>query len=350
MREEVLALVKRHMPGPFRQAGGSNVLTKCPFHKGGEERKPSFSVNLEKAVFQCFTCHEAGDLKTLLRKLGIPRGLVDTETSFIQPLLEKQREAFKFERANTFKNTDPFRADYVLPETILGIYDMCPTKLLSDGFDMRLLQDWEIGFDRFNQRITYPLRDMYGNLAGISGGSTLPDQWPKYKVYQGGRRLDTGQWVQGDFGKWFDQTYPAYICENHDFLWNFHRVRPRLEGMSEADATLYLVEGFKACMWMVQSGFPNTVALMGSYISDRQQKMIHRLGCNVVLCLDNDKAGRDATLRVGKLLWKPMYARVKVMQYPAGDDQTQPDDYESAALHEMVSWSKPFHEHERGRR
>jgi DNA primase len=342
MREEVLSLLQRHLAGPFRQAGGSNVLTKCPFHGGGQERKPSFSVNLEKGVFQCFTCHEAGDIRLLLKKLGLPRVLVDNETQFIQPLLDRQRELHKLERANTFKNSDPFKADFVLPEQFLGVYEVCPTLLLEKGFNIRLLQDLEVGYDRFNQRITYPLRDMYGNLAGISGGATQPWQSPKYNVYQGGRRLEHGQWQVGDFGKWFDETYPGYRCENHDFLWNFDRVWPRLEALSASDATLYIVEGFKACMWMIQAGFQNTVALMGSYISDRQQKMIHRLGCTVVLCLDNDKAGLNASERIGDLLWQPMYGRVKVMKYPEGHQDTQPDSYPAEVLVPMVGASKPY--------
>lgn len=339
MKDHVLALLRKYLPGPFRPSGGSNVLTRCPFHKGGEEKKPSFSVNLEKALYHCFTCHEAGDIKRLLRMVGVARSTIDSELAAIKPLLDKNRELQKIEKLNVFGDMDPFKADYILPEVILGVYEWMPMKLIEDGFNPILLQDMEIGFDRNNLRITYPLRDMYGNLAGFSGGATEPEQWPKYKVYQGKRKGLEGQWYNGDYGDWFDEQFPEYKCENHDFLWNYDRVYTRLVEMSDPSDTVYVVEGFKACLWMIQNGYPNTVALMGSYISDRQQQMLHRLGGNLVLCLDNDEAGRKGTVRVGELLWKPMYGRIKVMSYPEGDIQTQPDDYEPDALHQMIGSS-----------
>lgn len=345
MREEVLSLLTRHMSGPFKPSGGSNMLARCPFHKGGEERKPSFSVNVATGMFQCFTCHVAGDIRYLLRMLGLPRSTIDAETKIIKPLLDAAREQYRVEKENTFSNAEPFRAKRALPEAILGIYDWCPMGLVQKGFDVGLLQDMEVGFDRAQNRVTYPLRDLYGDLAGISGGATLPDQWPKYKVYQGARKDYDGRWVSGDFGEWFDKEYPGYTCENHQFLWNYHRVYPRLTETSDRNATIYVVEGFKACLWMLQAGYLNTVALMGSSISDRQQQLLHRLSANVVLCLDNDDAGRKAALRVGELLWRPMHGRVRVMQYPVQDNNTQPDDYPINSLRALVDNSVNYLEY-----
>lgn len=338
MRDLVYATVQKHLPGPFRLLGGGNILTKCPFHKGGEEHKPSFSIHLDRALFHCFTCHVAGGIGYLLKLLGLSREQIDAELSTIKPLLEKNRETYLLEKNNVFKDTNPFKSDYVLPEAILGVYEWCPTRLVEQGFDVSLLRDLEIGYDRQGERIMYPLRDLYGNLAGFSGGAQHPWQQPKYKVYQGRRKVGN-QWEDGDFGRWFDEEFPDYRCENHDFLWNYDRVYPRILGMSDPNATVFIVEGFKACMWMLQAGYLNTVALMGSYISDRQQLMLHRLNANVVLFLDNDKAGREATVWVGELLWRPMRGRVTVVPYPKEDEDenTQPDDYFPEGIHEMVN-------------
>lgn len=347
MREQVAALVQRHLPGALRQSGGGNALTKCPFHKGGQETKPSFSVNLDKGLFHCFTCHVAGDVRYMLRLLGLPRSTIDAETAIIRPFLDKNRELSQLEKERFFFQRDPFKADFVLPESLLGVYDWCPQKLVQAGFSPQLLQDMEVGFDRLNNRITFPLRDMYGNLAGISGGAMTKQQMPKYKVYQGGRRTWTGQWQTGDYGEGFDERYPDYRCENHDFLWNFERVFPRLEmeAMSGRPVTVYVVEGFKACLWMIQNGFINTVALMGSYISERQQRMLHRIGGTVVLFLDNDKAGRDATLKIADMLWRPMYGRIRVVPYPRDDFDTQPDDYPNECVVPMVQSNISYFDH-----
>lgn len=345
MRDQILALLTKYLPGPFRASGGSNILTKCPWHKDGNEGTPSFSVNLEKAIYHCFTCHEAGDIRRLLKLLGVSRSTVDSELVIIQPLLDKNRELLKVEKLNFFSETDPFKADYILPEVILGVFDWMPLKLVEDSFNPLLLQDMEIGYDRTNSRITFPLRDLYGNLAGFSAGTTIQDHWPKYKVYQGKRQGLNGQWYPGDYGDWFDVQFPGYTCENHDFLWNYDRVYPRILSIADSNSVVYVVEGFKACLWLIQNGYPNTVALMGSYISERQQQMLHRLGCNLVLCLDNDEAGHKGTARIGGLLWKPMYGKIKVMPYPEGDTKTQPDDYEPELLHKMIESSITFLEY-----
>lgn len=345
MREHVLALLSRYLPAGYRASGGANVLTKCPFHKGGQELKPSFSVNVEKGVFHCFTCHEAGSLQKLLKMLGVARSTIDSEMAVIKPHLDKSREKHQFNKKFAFTSNDPTKARYELPEEILGVYDHPPEPLIADGFDRDLLKRMDIGVDQANQRIMYPLRDAYGTLAGFSGGAMSKTQWPKYKVYQGRRQDLNGKWQDGDFGKWFDEQFPGYTCENHNLLWNYDSVLPQLMEMSDASDTLYVVEGFKACLWMIQSGFPSTVALMGSYISDVQQSLITRFGGTVMLCLDNDSPGQKATISVGGLLWRPMYGRVKVMPYPPGDTNTQPDDYEPEAVRQLVAAARPFATH-----
>lgn len=352
MRDQVLEMLGRYMPGKLKPSGENQIITTCPFHKDGQERKPSFSVNVEKGLFHCFTCHVTGTIKALLKKLSVGDSTIDAEMKAIQPYLDRQKELFKVEKQHVFSNRDPFKADFVLPESILGVYEVCPTKLVTDGFKQELLREMDIGYDRANNRIMYPLRDMYGNLAGFSGGVTdaSQQQFPKYRVYQGKRRGLDGKVLPSDFGKWFDDKdeFSDYKCENHDFLWNFDRVFKRR--MSDPNATVFVVEGFKACLWMLQCGFKNTVALMGSYISDRQQQMLHLLGWPVVLFLDNDQAGIRATEMVGDLLWKPMYGRVKVVPYPEGDFDTQPDDYEEEAVQQLVARTKTFIEYRNSRR
>lgn len=347
MRDQVLALVSKHLKHPLKPSGGGNFVTKCPFHKGGEEKKPSFSVNPDKGLFNCFTCHVAGDVEYLLKLLGLPGFQVEVELKTIKPLLQANKERLKFEREHTFsKGSNPFEAPVILPEQLLGIYDWMPLSLVEKGFSPEVLQQMEVGFDRQQQRITYPIRDLYGNLGGIAGGATLDWQVPKYKVYQGSSRDPQGRKVLGDFGQWFDDEYPGYRFENHHFLWNFHRVHKRLREASDPNATVFVVEGYKACLWMVQAGYWNTVALMGSYISERQVQTLSLLNVNVALFLDNDEAGRKATIWVGELIWKKMYGKVFVVPYPEVDEDTQPDDYLPEGIHQFVSKSRKFLDHQ----
>ena len=350
MREHVLALFQKYL-GKLKPSGGTNYTATCPFHKGGQEQTPSFSVNIDKGAYHCFTCHRAGGVKRLLKELGVTRSTIDAETKSIESFLQRNAENRKLQQKNAFTEKDPFLANPILPEVLLAVYDHPPTKLIEDGFDPRLLDDLEVGFDKRNDRITYPLRDLYGNLAGISGGANKREMQPKYKVYQGGYWLPNRKWLAGDFGQEFDDEFPNYACENHQYLWNYDRVYPRIIASSDPAARVFLVEGFKACLWMQMAGFWNTVALMGSYISENQQRMLHRLGCPVVLFLDNDEAGQQGTLAVGDKLWKPMHGKVKVLPYPhtdvvasiaSPDEKTQPDDYEIEAIQTLEKTTMPF--------
>lgn len=340
MKEVIAELLSRYLPGPFK-FGGTNIVCPCPFHKGGQESHASFGVNIQTGQFNCFACHESGSLKRLLRLLGCSREVVDSSLKEILPALEKAQALKQVQVQNFSYGRDPFKAPVVLEEALLGVYDWLPVSLEQKGFDVNLLRDMEIGFDKTNLRITYPIRDPYGNLAGISGGAIDKSQVPKYKVYQGGKAIGT-RWQPGDFGQWFDEKYPGYQCENHRFLWNYDRIFPKVS-LANSDDTVYVVEGFKACLWMIQCGFKNTVASMGSHLSEYQQRLLHRLGGKIVLCFDNDEAGRKATERVGKYLWGPLHARLQVLVYPAQDTNTQPDDYPSDVLRQMVESAVPYH-------
>jgi len=80
MQDYIIDLVRRYVDDRIRKSGASNVACRCPFHKGGQEARPSFSVNVELGVFNCYTCHESGTIPTLLTMLGLPPETVDRET------------------------------------------------------------------------------------------------------------------------------------------------------------------------------------------------------------------------------------------------------------------------------
>ncbi len=206
MREHVLSLVERYLGGKHRRSGESNVTLKCPFHKGGEETKPSFSINLDLGLFNCFTCHVSGTLPYLLRLLNVPDNVIDMETRGIRVELEDNKARLMFKRRSEWKRKDPFQAHTILSPVVLKPYEWCPNKLVEAGFDPRLLENMQIGFDIPNKRITYPVHDIYGNLAGVVGGKTEDWQQPKYKVYLGRQTDALGRVTDGDFGSWFPES------------------------------------------------------------------------------------------------------------------------------------------------
>lgn len=341
MRDQVIAVLERHLNlGNYRFSGDSNIKIKCPFHKSGNETNASFSINVDMGLFQCFTCHISGSVKTLLKMLGLDRKTIDSETSGLKDLFDANYAALKHKRQTDCLGADPFRAKLILPETFLTPYEYMPTKLVEGGFWPSTLQYCEVGFDLHNNRITYPIRDLYGNLAGVVGGKSLAHQEPKYLVYSG-KRTDraTGRTTPSNFGFWFDEDYQyeGYEFDNHDFLWGFDRVYPRLFFGKEVE-TLVVVEGYKAAMWCIQSGWTNTVALMGSSLSYRQKQLLLRVRSNrIVFFLDNNDAGRAGTSKIASELHKLMNG-VLIARYPSdAHEECQPDDLTPEAVTLAIS-------------
>lgn len=286
----------------------------------------------------CFTCKVSGNVIKLLKLLGLPDHVVDAETEGLKKELEDNRERLKWRKRKEWVTKDPFLAATVLPETLLRPYRFLHNKLLDAGFNQQWLEYMEVGFDRVHNRITYPIRDIYGNLAGISGGATVAGQYPKYKVYKG-RWKDpaSNRWNPSDYGEWFEERYPDYDFHNHHYLWNYDSVYPRLFFGREENPHIIIVEGFKACLWLLQNGWLNTVALMGSSISERQCSLLQRLSVNVILFLDQDAAGRKGTKLIGQVLRKQQPG-VRVAHYPYADD-CQPDDLTPAEVTASIQGS-----------
>jgi len=293
-----------------KKSGSDDVMAICPFHMkadGSEEGSPSFALSLSKGLFFCHSCHAKGNLLSFFRDLGVPRDKIETHYRFLIDAAAK----------NMPPPPDPLHCGvWELPpieEGILGLFDYCPTDLLNEGYTNNTLYHFEVGYDRWHRRITYPLRDIKGSLVGISGRATLKDQNPRYKVYT------------REYGLW--KLPPRGKPDKRSLLWNAHRVYPEVYLSNPGQSKVVVVEGFKAAMWLWQCGISNVVALLGSYLSWEQRWMLERLGSTVYLFLDNDYAGRSGTIKAADTLAKSL--NVHVIEYPERliyEEKSQPDD------------------------
>uniref|UniRef100_A0A7C3WLZ7 Toprim domain-containing protein n=1 Tax=Dictyoglomus turgidum TaxID=513050 RepID=A0A7C3WLZ7_9BACT len=240
----------------FKYSGGVWASALCPFHK---ETRPSFGVNMETGFFNCFSCGARGGIKTLLNRLGISENLVNIRT------LKVVRK-------------EPVTS--VLPEWILEAYKgKLPKKYLNSGFRKDTLLSHEIGFDTYELRIIFPIRDIDNNLVGISG-RTIIDQNPRYKFYK-------------------FREIKGYKPAPHRYLWGIDKVR----ACSEANILDLIVvcEGFKAAMWIEQAGY-SAVALMGTFISSDQVRLLGYFYKPTYIFLDNDQAGKANEVKVAQQL------------------------------------------------
>lgn len=325
--DTVWQLLEPHIEG-LKRVGTDRAKGLCPIH---EDKDPSLSIHLTRGVWYCFGCGEGGTLRSLLIALGQPRSAIDRVLEHIEPLLADEDKRRKRAFNKRFERADPYATPFPLDELVLAAYDFLPTKLVRDGFHPALLHNHDVGFDRKAMRITFPIHDLYGALAGISG-RTVIDEEPRYKLYMGGK------WGKpGDFGAAFDEAYPGYDIEKGKFLWNAHRAIPLIQSMP-ADVPLVIVEGFKAGLWVIQAGFPTTVALMTAHLSPIQLDLIRRVQNPVVLFLDNNYAGKNGTEKAREKL--KLTHRVYSVEYPEwANDSTQPDDIAPEEVEYLIEQS-----------
>lgn len=317
---EVLGVANQYLK-KVRRSGPDDIMAICPFHMkvdGTEERNPSFAMSLSKGLYFCHACQSKGNLLTFLRELGVSRTLIERQYRFLID------EAAK----NLPPPPDPLRVKVweltPVDESVLGLFEYYPTQLLDAGFTKETLYHFEVGYDQWHQRITYPLRDIKGVLVGISGRATLEDQVPRYKVYT------------REYGLWRlpIRDEPDKRC----LLWNAHQVYPQVYMRPPNDSVVVVVEGFKAAMWLWQSGIKNVVALLGSYLSWEQMWLLERLGARVLLFLDNNYAGRNGTIKAADLLTNSL--NVGIVEYPPRlieDEDAQPDSCTPDEVNEQVA-------------
>ena len=329
MQELVDQMVQDHMDVVKIKADFISV--RCPFHKSGSERHPSFWVSRLTGRWGCFTCGEGGtDLSTLLTALGISNSTVTALVSAAKKEWKKSADIEMVKREK--RSRTDFTGAYTLPESLLGVWDWCPVQLLEAGFTQEVLQEHSIGYDKDRERITFPIRDFKGNLIGISGRATRPGEQPKYKVYEGWHESADGKRHPGELGDWV----PGYSSKGiKDHLWRADVVFPEIYHGKEEQ--LIIVEGYKACLWMVQHGWTNTVALMGASMTAMQERLIRRMGAQTWILLDANDAGRRGT---NKMCWKLGNASFPVYRcsYPEDyDDSVQPDDLSDTEIEQMLS-------------
>ena len=158
--------------------------------------------------------------------------------------------------------------------------------------------------------------------------------------------LRSGAMSYDDFGEFFDEQFPNYEVKTHHFLWNAHGVYAALLNMPQGltQPFVIVVEGFKACLWLLQHGYQNTVALMGSSMTATQADLLRRMSSRVLLLLDNDKAGIEGTEKIGRWLSRSVDIYV-------GDlgDADQPDDLDARSLERVIASKRRYLEWRRTR-
>lgn len=297
-RIDIVELVGRYVR---LRAQGNNHVGLCPFH---EERTPSFTVSPSLGVFHCFGCGASGDvfefververlnfpqaLEFLAQQAGIPlsrhgrpspelqlRELNERVVGYFQEALASTQgslaRAYLQQRGIDDASVRKFRLGFAPPgwQNLMNAFASQHQALKALG----LLSANEQGkmYDRFRDRLMFPLCDPHGQALGFAGRQLQPDERsPKYV-----------------------NTPTTPLLKKGMLLYGAHLAK---ETARQADV-LVLVEGYTDVIAAHQRGLCNVVASMGTALTDAQARLCVRLAKRVVLAFDQDAAGQKATLR-----------------------------------------------------
>ena len=327
-RTDIVDLVSRYVT---LKPSGSDFLGLCPFHS---EKTPSFRVTPSKQMYYCFGCQKGGgaiqfmmQIENLtfvdaVKKLGLNSGVTVTDDYVRDDKVEKKRkqmlsankEAGKFFYSSLTTDAGLGARQYLKkrqlsPEIIqkFGIgfapdsWDALKKHLMSKGFsedllvEVGLLSRSERGstYDRFRNRIMFPIFDVTGNVIGF-GGRVQDDSKPKY--------LNSAE-------------TPLFDKSSNLYGLNFAK--------NDKSGQVIVVEGYMDVVTLYQYGIERAVASLGTALTSRQARLLKRYAKEVVLCYDSDGAGVKAAHR-GVGLLRDADVRAKVLTL---NDAKDPDEF-----------------------
>jgi DNA primase len=315
------------------QQRGQDYWGNCPFH---DERTPSFKVNPRDKLYYCFGCEASGDVFRFVEEkegLTFPEAVeslserygVELERESEDPRAEEKRRrrarlwellerTAKFYERYLWESPKAERARKYLGERGLGEdvlrrfgvgmapspWDQVLTGSQRAGFKVEelmaagLAQKGRQGghYDRFRNRITFPIRDQRGRVLGFGARALSADAQPKY--------------LNSPEGELYRKSHTLYGID-------------RARGPIAKARRAIVVEGYTDVLALHQAGVEEAVAIMGTAITPEQIAMLAGLTDLVVLALDADRAGADAMIRAQKVAGgRGLELRVAAM--PEGED------------------------------
>lgn len=279
-----------------------NKMAYCPIH--GEipgKSKPSLCVDVETGNWICFAGCGGGGIKSFLGHMGENKHTIVDKTQNLNPVKRSK------------KKRSSSKEQVYLNKAVLGLFDYAPLDLIDEGFEEDVLQYHDIGYDKAKNRVTYPVFTRSGDLLAIVGRRPT-SEFGKYVPYTEKELIAMGL-----------SQIPKY--EKGSVFWREDKFFQTNSCHDRAEPVI-LVEGFKAALWLVQAGYNNVMALMGTHITDTHVRTLENLGKTVILCLDGDKPGIVSTVKNGYKLSRTL--RTLTCYYKGG--AKQPDDIKDKGL------------------
>lgn len=317
---------------------GKDYKGLCPFHN---EKSPSFFVNPEKGIFKCFGCNEGGDVFSFVqktKKIGFIESVKELAQKYGVQLIETAEDQSAYDKRSTMlmlyqqaaefyhrllldDKEGQFARDYlhkrgIDDETIanfkLGFAPVAwdglltylvdankvSTETLFEAGLVRRKQETNHCYDLFRNRLMIPIQDVQGRVIAFGGRALSPEDTVKYI-----NSPESPIYIKGE------NLFGLYQAKDH---------------IRQKDAVI-VVEGYFDAITPHLYGFKNTVATLGTALTERQGKLLVRFteGKRVYLCFDSDNAGEQAVNRGMETLnqiAEGIGIEMRVIRVPGGKD------------------------------
>lgn len=289
---------------------GNNYWACCPFHN---EKTPSFCIKEDRQFYHCFGCGETGDVIKFVQKyenvdfvtatsmLAKNAGMEMPNITNSDELQKKKKQRDKM--LEVLKDTNDFYVeffksekgkvyrDYVEGRKIgsneievfkIGAspdYNSLVKHLRKKGYtNDEMVLSGVVGqndsgmYDNLGTRLTFPIINGYGDIVGFTARDITGTSHAKYK-----------------------NTPQTLLFNKSQIIYGLHNLREQKKN-GELKYVI-LVEGQIDVIACYSKGFKSTVACMGTALTTHHAREIHRLCENIILCLDNDSAGKNATYK-----------------------------------------------------
>jgi len=290
---------------------GNDYVGICPFH---EDHSPSMHVSTKLNLFKCFVCGVGGNVFSFVRK--------KEDISFPEAVkLVAEKSGISFNHNVSPVQNSKFNKEYALMDLSLKYFQNnlatqsgvdAKKYLNARGINAEIINEFKIGlslndnklykflqnknediqkaisvgllnqsgidiFDTFTDRIMIPICDLQGRVAGYTARAYKKDEKSKY--------INT-------------KTTDIYVKGN--ILYNYFNAKDHAKREKE----IILVEGNMDAISLSASGIKNVCALMGVVIQPNQIEALKKLNSKIILMLDSDNAGSEATIKVGDALYQ----------------------------------------------
>ncbi len=326
---------------------GKNFKGLSPFNK---EKTPSFYVNAERNSYYCFSSNQGGDIFTFIEKMEgvdfkgalkilaekagveivyegkqdrgktdrIREALAEAEAFYRTKLVGSPGEAYAASRGLTEKTIANFGLGYAAPEWRLLLEHLTGkgytnAELLAAGLIKEADGKPGTYYDRFRDRLMFPIKDSSGRTVGFTGRALSKEEQAKY--------LNSPE---------------TELFRKSAILYAMDRAKDAIRTRGFA----LLMEGQMDVLHAHQAGFENTVAVSGTALTPEHLAILKRYSDNLMLALDADRAGLAATEKHAHAALSAGL-RVKAILLPEGKDPADILSADAKDFAERVKRAKP---------